>query len=289
MTRIVLAIAIAAILQVPPFRAETRLVVLHVSVRNARGELVTTLDRDAFTVYENGKRQPVSVFRRDDIPVSVGLLIDNSGSMRPVRPAVEAAALAFANASHPDDELFVVNFADKAQLDVPLTSDRAVLERSIARVDAIGGTAMRDAVDMAEAYLHDCGKRDRRALLIITDGNDNASTVSLDRIARAAEERDVVIYAIGLFGHEESAASKRARKALDELAERSGGLSYSPSSIDEVQAVALDIARQIRHQYTVAYAPVDQRLDGSYRAIQVRVSGRERYVVRTRAGYRATP
>jgi Ca-activated chloride channel homolog len=288
MTRSVLALAIAGILQVPAFRAETRLVVLHVSVRNARGELVTTLDRDAFTVYENGKRQPVTVFRRDDIPVSVGLLIDNSGSMRPVRPAVEAAALAFADASNPDDELFVVNFADHARLDVPFTSDRAVLERSIARVDAIGGTAMRDAVDVAEGYLHVRGQRDRRALLIITDGNDNASTVSLNQIARAAEQRDVAIYAIGLFGHEDSAA-KRARKALEELAQRSGGLSYFPSSVDDVQAVAVDIARQIRRQYTVAYTPVDQRLDGSYRTIQVKVSGHERYVVRTRAGYLATP
>jgi Ca-activated chloride channel family protein len=289
MTRLVLGFAMTAILQVPSFRAETRLVVLHVSVRNARGEMVTTLDRGAFAVYENGKRQPVSVFRRDDIPVSVGLLIDNSGSMRPVRPAVEAAALAFANASHPDDELFVVNFADKARLDVPFTSDRAVLERSIARVDAIGGTAMRDAVEVAEAYLHECGKKDRRALLIITDGNDNASTASLDRIVRAAEQRDVVIYAIGLFGHEDPTAAKRSRKALDQLAEHSGGLAYYPSSIDQVQAVALDIARQIRHQYTVAYTPIDQRLDGSYRTIQVKVSGAERYVVRTRAGYRATP
>jgi len=289
MTRIVLGLVVTALLQVPSFHAETRLVVLHVSVRNARGEMVTTLNRDAFTVYENGKRQPISVFRRDDIPVSVGLLIDNSGSMRSVRPTVEAAALAFANASHPDDELFVVNFADKARLDVPFTSDRAVLERSIARVDAVGGTAMRDAVEVAETYLQDCGKKDRRALLIITDGNDNASTASLDQIARAAEQREVVIYAIGVLGHEDPAAAKRSRKALDQLAERSGGLSYYPSSVDQVQAVALDIARQIRHQYTVAYTPIDQRLDGSYRSIQVRASGPDRLVVRTRAGYRATP
>jgi Ca-activated chloride channel homolog len=288
MTRLVLGLAIGAILQAPSFHAETRLVVLHVSVRTARGEVVTTLDRDAFTVYENGRRQPVSIFRRDDIPVSVGLLIDNSGSMRAARLRVEAAALAFANASHPDDELFVVNFADKARLDVPFTSDRTVLDRSIARVDAVGGTAMRDAVEVAETYLHDCGKMDRRALLIITDGNDNASTVSLDRIARAAEQREIVIYAIGVFGHEDPAAANRARKALDHLTERSGGLSYYPSSLDQVQAVALDMAHQIRHQYTVAYAPIDQRLDGSYRTLRVKVSGPDRYVVRTRAGYRAT-
>jgi len=289
MTRIVLALALLANLQAPSFHAETRLVVLNVSVRNARGEVVSTLDRQAFNVYENGKRQPVSVFRRDDIPVSVGLLIDNSGSMRAARPRVEAAAVAFANASHPDDELFVVDFADKARLDVPFTSDRAVLAESIARVDAIGGTAMRDAVDIAEGYLHDCGKRDRRALLIITDGNDNASSMTLDRIVREAQQRDIVIYAIAVFGHEDPAAAKHARKALDELTERSGGLSYYPSTVDEVQTVALEIAHQIRHQYTVAYTPVDQRLDGSYRTIQVKVNGPEHYVARTKVGYWATP
>jgi len=289
MTRLVLGLALGAGLQVPSFHTEARLVVLHVSVRNGRGEIVTTLDREAFTVYENGRRQPVSVFRRDDVPVSVGLLIDNSGSMRDARPRVEAAALAFANASHPDDELFVVDFADKARVDVPFTGDRAVLERSIARVDAIGGTAMRDAVDVAEGYLHDCGKKDRRALLIITDGNDNASSISLDRIAREAQQRDIAIYAIGVFGREDPAAANRARKALDQLTARSGGLSYYPSTVDQVQSVALEIARQIRHQYTVAYGPLNQRLDGSYRMIQVKVSGPERYVVRTKAGYWATP
>src|SRR5215831_11781050 len=144
------ALAVASILQVPSFRTEARLVVLQVSVRNGRGEVVTNLRRDAFSVYENGKQQPVSVFRRDDIPVSVGLLIDNSGSMRSIRAPVEAAALTLAQASNPDDELFVMNFADKPELDVPFTSDREVLERGIGRVDAIGGTAMRDALEKAE-------------------------------------------------------------------------------------------------------------------------------------------
>ena len=118
--------------QSPTFKAETRLVVVHATVRNARGELVTTLERDAFTVYENGKRQPISVFRRDDIPVSLGLLIDNSGSMRTLRSKVEAAALALARASNPEDEIFVLNFNDKAHVDVPFTSDVSVLEAGIA-------------------------------------------------------------------------------------------------------------------------------------------------------------
>src|SRR5260221_4070547 len=135
----VLAIALlpvaAIIAQQPAFRAETRLLVLHATVRNARGELVTNLERGAFTVYENGKRQPVTLFRRDDIPVSLGLLIDNSGSMRALRSKVEAAALALARASNPQDEIFVVNFNDRPRIDVPMTTYVGGLEAGIAAVD----------------------------------------------------------------------------------------------------------------------------------------------------------
>jgi VWFA-related protein len=278
-------LAAAWLAQSPPFRAETRLVVLHATVRNQHGELVTNLDRDAFTVYENGKRQPIAVFRRDDIPVSLGLLIDNSGSMRPVRARVEAAALAFARASNPMDEMFVLNFADKVRIDVPFTSDVGVLEAGIARVDSIGGTALRDGIDAAETYLKDRAKRDRRVLLVITDGNDNASAASLDRIRKAAEQNEIVIYAIALFA--DASRAKEAHHELDELAERTGGSAYYPPSIEAVDEVALDIARQIRQQYTLAYAPVNQALDGSYRSIRVSVAGPQRFSVHTRAGYRA--
>src|SRR5260221_14489290 len=189
----VLAIALlpvaAIIAQQPAFRAETRLVVIHAAVRNARGELVTGLERSAFTVYENGKRQPITLFRRDDIPVSIGLLIDNSGSMRTLRSNVEAAALALARASNPQDELFVLNFNDKAHIDVPFTSDVGVLTAGIGRVDSIGGTAMRDAIDMAQVYVTDHGTRDRKVLLVITDGTDNARMTTHDQIQKQAEQR----------------------------------------------------------------------------------------------------
>ena len=288
--RVVAALALLPLLgtpsQQPPFRAETRLVVIHATVRNARGELVTDLQRDAFTVYENGKRQPVTLFRRDDIPVSLGLLIDNSGSMRTLRSKVEAAALALARASNPQDEIFVLNFNDKARIDVPLTSDVNVLDAGIARVDSIGGTAMRDALDMAQTYLGEHGTRDRKVLLVITDGIDNASVATRDRIEKQAEQRDTVIFAVGLFGTEDRA--KQGRHELDQLAERSGGMAYYPAGIDEIGPVALEIARQIRNQYTIAYAPLNQALDGTYRAIRVALSARERLSVRTRAGYRAT-
>jgi VWFA-related protein len=269
-----------------PFRAETRLVVLHATVRNGRGELVTNLEQTAFTVSENGKRQPITLFRRDDIPVSLGLLIDNSGSMRTLRSKVEAAALALAHASNPLDEIFVLNFNDKARIDVPLTSDVSVLEAGIGRVDSIGGTAMRDAVNMAQVYLSEHGTRDRKVLLVITDGIDNASVVTRDRIEKQAEEHDTVIFAVGLFGAAERVT--QGRHELDQLAERTGGMAYYPSGIDEIDAVALEIARQIRNQYTIAYAPLNQALDGTYRSIRVTVAAPESLSVRTRAGYRAT-
>jgi Ca-activated chloride channel homolog len=272
--------------QPPAFRTETRLVVLHATVRNARGELITGLERGAFVVYENGKRQPVTLFRRDDIPVSLGLLIDNSGSMRTLRPKVEAAALALARASNPQDEVFVLNFNDKAHIDVPFTSDLRVLEAGIGRLDSIGGTAMRDAVDMAQIYLTKHATRDRKVLLVITDGIDNASVATLDRIEKQAEQRDTVIFAVGLFGAEDRV--KQGRHELDRLTDRTGGTAYYPAGIDDIGTVALEIARQIRNQYTIAYAPLNQALDGTYRSIRVVAAGPERLTVRTRDGYLAT-
>ena len=200
--------------QQPSFRTETRLVVLHATVLNDRGERVTNLDQRAFTVYENGKRQPIALFRRDDIPISVGLLIDNSGSMRPLRSRVEAAALAFARASNPQDELFVLNFADRVRVDVPMTSDLHVLEAGIGRADSIGGTALRDAVQTGELYLRDHAKWDRRVLLIITDGYDNASDTTIDQIRRQAEQTDTTIEAIGLFGGDDQGKIRTGRHEL---------------------------------------------------------------------------
>ncbi len=271
------------------FRTDTRLVVLHATVTNSHGELVTSLRQQAFTVFENGKRQPVSIFRSDDIPVSVGLLIDNSGSMRALRSKVEAAALAFARASNPQDEMFVLNFADTPRLDVPMTGDLRVLESGIARVDSIGGTALRDALAMGEDYLREHAKRDARVLLVVTDGYDNASVTTVERIRQQAERAGTVIDAIGLFSGQESNRAKTGRHALEALTDQTGGTAYFPASADEVAAVAIDLARQIRNQYTIAYAPLDQTLDGSYRTIRVTVSGPEHYKVRTRAGYRASP
>src|SRR5260370_42289578 len=138
--------------------------------------------------------------------------------------------------------MFVLNFADKARVDVPFTSDVHVLEAGIARVDSIGGTAMHDALNMGEEYVRH-GKQDRQVLLVITDGNDNASQLTLSQVEQQAEQQEIVVYAIGLTGDAQS--TNRMRDDLDRLTERTGGLAYYPTSIDRVGAVALAIARQI--------------------------------------------
>jgi Ca-activated chloride channel family protein len=220
---------------------------------------VTDLDQRAFTVYENGKPQPIAVFRRDDVPVSIGLVIDNSGSMRHLRAEVETAALAFVRASNPQDDVFVVNFADRARIDVDLTSDLHLLEAGIARVDSIGGTATRDAVLLADSYLRQHASHDRKVLLVITDGNDNASTASGKQLRSAAEQSGVAVFAVGLHRDNEAPAAAHGRHELDQLADLTGGVAYYPPEVDRIRSVMLDLARQIRNQYTLAYAPVNQR------------------------------
>jgi VWFA-related protein len=276
--------AAALLMQQPAFHTDTRLVVLQATIRNSRGEAVTNLERSAFTVYEDGKPQPITLFTRDDLPVSLGLLIDNSGSMRTIRTNVEAAALAFARASNPADEMFILNFADKPRIDVPFTTDIGVLETGIARVDSIGGTAMHDALRLAEDYVSR-GSRDRKVLLVVTDGNDNASQATLAEVERHADARGIVVYAIGLAGS--TGSMNRTHDELDRLTERTGGIAYYPASLDQIERVALDIARQIRTQYTIAYAPANQALDGTYRKVRLAVSAPEKLFVRTRTGYLA--
>ncbi len=271
------------------FRSDTRLVVLHASVVDKKGKLVTNLDKDAFKVFENGQPQQVKIFRREDVPVSLGIIIDDSGSMMTKRSRVEAAALAMVRESNPQDEVFIVNFNDDAFLDVPFTSDPRKLEQGLARIDSRGGTAMRDAINMSLDYMKQEAKKDKKVLLVITDGNDNASNSTLEKLVERANQGDTVVYAIGLFTEEEKHEATKARRALNELTNATGGLAFYPKDVNEVQALAVEIAHDIRNQYTIAYSPRLQQLDGSYRQIKVTVDAPGRPVVRTRSGYYATP
>ncbi len=280
---------VSTVALVAQFRSDTRLVVLHASVVDKRGKLVTNLNREAFKVFENGQPQQVKIFRREDVPVSLGIIIDDSGSMSTKRTRVEAAALAMVRESNPQDEVFIVNFNDDAFLDVPFTSDPRKLEQGLARIDSRGGTAMRDAINMSLDYMKQEAKKDKKVLLVITDGNDNASTATLEKLVARSNQSDTLIYAIGLFTDEEKHEAMKARRALRELTNETGGLAFYPKDVNEVQALAVEIAHDIRSQYTIAYTPSIQALDGSYRQIKVTVDAPGKPIVRTRSGYYASP
>jgi Ca-activated chloride channel homolog len=271
------------------FRSDTRLVVLHASVVDKSGKLVTNLPQNSFKVFENGAEQQIKIFRREDVPVSLGLLIDDSGSMRDKRAKVAAAAVALVKASNPQDEVFIVNFNDEAYLDVPFTSDLAKLEEGLARIDSRGGTAMRDAISMSIDYMKQKAKKDKKVILIITDGNDTASVETLEKTVAKARQSEVLIYAIGILSEEEPRESKKAQRALKALTETSGGMAFYPKQLPEVEKLSVQVAHEIRNQYIIAYSPTIQELDGSFRQIRVTVNGPGRPQVRTRNGYYATP
>jgi len=274
------------------FRSDTRLVVLHTTVTDKSGHLVTDLPQSAFTVYENGATQPIKSFKREDVPVSMGLIIDNSGSMRDKRAKVEAAALALVKDSNKDDEVFVVNFNDEAFLDNPhgkdFTSDIKEMEEALTRIDSRGGTAMRDAIRMSIDHLKEKAHKDKKVLVVVTDGNDNSSMISLENLVKASQQSEVLIYGIGLLSEEERREAKRAERALNDLAVATGGESFFPKDVNEVERLAHVVARDIRSQYTIQYTPTNQAMDGSFRAIKVAVNAPGRPSARTRSGYYAT-
>jgi VWFA-related protein len=286
---VALAVAVFAGCLYAQFRSDTRLVVLHASVTDRKGKLLTNLNQGDFKIFENGQPQQIKIFKREDVPVSLGIVIDDSGSMSTKRTRVEAAAMAMVRESNPQDEVCIVNFNDDAFLDVPFTNDIHKMEQGLARIDSRGGTAMRDALNMSLDYTREKAKKDKKVLLVITDGNDNASNVSLESVVRRANQADTLVYAIGLFTEEEKHEASKARRALKELTSSTGGLAFYPKDVNEVQALAVEVARDIRRQYTIYYTPAIQALDGSYRQIKVTVEGPGKPMVRTRSGYYATP
>ena len=285
--RIVLYQLLSVAIASGQFKSTTRLVVLHVSVLRAQGDLLGNLTRNQFTVYENGTPQPIRVFHREDVPISIGIVIDSSASMRPDRLAVEAAGLSMVSASNPLDETCIVNFNDRSFIDVPFTSDIQTMKQGIARVDARGGTAAFDAVERTLRYLADSAGKDKRVILLITDGNDNGSKTSLEKITSTARQSGVIVYAIGLLRAESRSDSLQARKALNTITSSTGGAAFYPKNVEDVNRIVLEIAKEIRSQYTIAYAPSIAALDGTFRHINVKVSAPGKPKVRTRTGYQA--
>jgi len=270
------------------FRSDTRLVVLHTTVVDRSGKFVTNLPRTAFKVFEDGVEQQLKIFRREDVPVAMGIVIDNSGSMREKRRKVEDAAMALVKASNPQDEVFIVNFNDEAFLDVDFTGDIKKLEEGVARIDSRGGTAMRDAIELSSEHLKAKAKLDKKVLVVVTDGNDNTSEITLERLVQKLQQQEILVYTIGLLNEEERREARRARRALDAIATATGGLAFYPNQVDDVGKFTLQAAHDIRNQYILAYSPVKQELDGSFRQIKVAVNGPNRPAARTRTGYYAT-
>jgi VWFA-related protein len=276
-------------------KASVELVVLHTTVSDEKGQFVSNLKADNFRVFEDKIEQKISVFSRDDIPVTMGLVIDNSGSMKEKRSQVNEAALTFVRTSNPQDEAFVVNFNDEYYLDTneDFTSDQHELEEALGRIDARGSTALYDAVVGSLDHLRK-GHKDKRVLLVVTDGDDDASRLSFEDTIKEAEKSNAAIYAIGVFSEDDRKSNKRmvrnSKKILSELAEATGGLAYFPENLDQVGPICAQVARDIRNQYTLGYYPTNMVKDGGFRRVLVQVippKGEGKVSVRTRAGYYA--
>jgi Ca-activated chloride channel family protein len=265
------------------------LVVLHATVQNSDLNPVSGLGKEDFQVYEDGVLQEIESFSHEDIPVTVGLVIDNSGSMRPKRAEVITAAMAFSRASNTEDQIFVVNFNEHVSFGLPagapFTNKTDQLEVALSNVAADGMTGLYDAVAAALDHLKK-GNRDKQALIVISDGADNASRHNLAQIMDLARRSDAIIYTIGIYDIDDP---DRNPGSLKQLAKATGGAAYLPGSVKNIVQICEGIARDIRNQYTITYAPTNINYDGKYRAIQVkaRAPDRGRLRVRARAGYYA--
>jgi len=272
--------------QEPSFRTDSsELVVLPVVVTDKQGRFISDLTTDHFAVFDNGRRVPIDFFTNQDTPVTVGLVIDASGSMRSKIGEVVAATLAFAKSSNPDDELFAVRFNDDvrhAVADAPflLAGDVSRLEAAMTSVRPDGRTALYDGVMAALDHLSR-GTRARKALIVISDGGDNASSAQLDDVLRRARDSNAAIYTVGIYDESDIDRNPRVLKAL---AQTTGGERYLPRSPGELLRTCNLIAREIRSGYTIGYVPPDH--DGSYHHVRVVIDAQPRKLnVRTRPGY----
>lgn len=265
-------------------------VVLNASVLDGQGHLVSTLDKSDFKVYEDGVEQTITGFEHQDIPISLGILVDNSGSMRTKREAVNESALDLVHYSNPDDESFVVNFSDEAYIDQDFTASVAKLREGLSHIDSKGGTALYDAVVASADYMGKNAKRSKQVLLVITDGEDNASSTTLEETVRRIQDlQGPVVYCIGLLFDDEGGGREahRARRALELLADETGGLAFFPKNLTQVDSIATQVAHDIREQYTIGYHSTKPVSLGGFRQVHVeaKAKGYGKLVVRTKAGY----
>jgi Ca-activated chloride channel homolog len=275
---------------------DVELVQLPISVLDAKGRPVDGLTKDNFQIFEDNALQQIKLFQHEDIPLSLGLVIDNSGSMRNKRERVNSAALSFVRESNPDDETFIVNFDDSAYLEQDFTGSIGDLIDALDNLDTRGETALYDAVYLSADHVK-AGKKDKKAILLISDGEDNVSKYGFNKVVEALRESKVTLYAIGLLEENDQRGglfkkppSKKAKESLEKFAEITGGQAYFPKSLDEVEELVKDIAHDLRNHYTIGYTPTNRKLDGSWREVRVKVNPPKnvaKVTVRSKQGYYA--
>lgn len=264
---------------------DVNLVVLHATVYDQRGHFVSGLTEQNFRVYEDGILQHISRFGHDDVPITAGLVVDHSGSMRRKLAEVSAAVRVFVQSSNPGDQMFVVNFNEAVQLALPgFTNDASQVEQAISKAPAGGETALYDAIVTALEHLK-AGTLEKKILLVISDGGDNASHCSFARALQMAEQSNAIIYAVGIFDEDDP---DRNPGTLRRLARSTGGMAFFPSDLSQVSSICEQIARDVRSQYMLAYQPANPVAHGDYRSIRVTASAPHhgKLIVRTRTGYR---
>jgi VWFA-related protein len=267
------------------FRKEVEEVVLHAIVADAQNRLITGLARENFKVYEDGKPQELTSFRKERVPVALGILIDNSGSMLPKREKVNEAAMQLVDASQQEDRVFVINFGEDAFLDQDYTPDVGKLTAALQRVETRGSTALYDALIGAVDHLDQTSPLQKKVLLVVTDGRDNASQATFQELLHKLQSKNgPVLYAIALEQNERR--DDGHRQSLRALTGQTGGTAFFPSGLDEIQSIASAIAQDIRSQYVIGYRSSNPHTSGTYHSIQVQaLAGSTRLRVTTRAGY----
>jgi Ca-activated chloride channel homolog len=267
------------------FRKEVDEVTLHATVVDDKNHIITNLDRGSFSVFENDQPQQIKSFRREDYPVAMGIVIDNSGSMREKRDQVNKAALNLVRSSNPQDQVFIVNFNDEYYLDQEFTSDIKKLQAALEKVEARGGTALYDAIvaswtdELAHSPLQ------RKVIFVVTDGEDDASQLSLEQALHVLQqENGPVVYAIGLLGDEKA---RKAKRALELIADRTGGIAFFPPTLGQVDDISKTVAHDIRNQYTITFASTTPKSVSGFRTVRVDAHAKayKKLSVRTRAGY----
>ncbi len=268
------------------YRQQVDEVTLQATVMDQKRHLVTTLASKDFVIYEDGRPQQITSFRREDIPVSIGMVVDNSGSMLLKRNAVTKSVMNLVQASNPDDEVFIVNFNEDPYLDQDFTNQIDLMREALEHVVARSFTRLYHAVIASADHLAQGARREKKVLLVITDGDDNGSLESLEETVRALQnDKGPIIYAIGLLSKEDK--PRTAKRALEALSLQTGGVAFFPKSLEEVDEISREVARDIRNQYTITYKTTNPRTNGGYRTVRVEAHapGYTNLQVRTRSGY----